>query len=49
MRNITILEKNMKTLLEQRDVVAKVLNELHFVTKVYASDSILLLARSKKN
>lgn len=47
-RNITTLEKNVKTLLEQRDVVAKALNELHFVTKVYASDSNFLLARLKK-
>jgi len=48
MRNTTTLEKNVKTLLEQRDVVAKALNELHFVTKVYASDSNFLLARLKK-
>lgn len=47
-RNITTLEKNVKTLLEQRDFVAKALNELHFVTKVYASDSNFLLARLKK-
>merc|ERR1712232_592704 len=38
MHNIATLEKNVKTLMEQRDIVAKALNELYFVTKVYPSD-----------
>jgi len=47
LQNIATLEKNIKTLLGQRQIVAKALNELHFVTKVYPSDSNFLLARLK--
>lgn len=47
LQNISTLEKNIKTLLEQREVVAKALNALHFVTKVYPSDSNFLLVRLK--
>lgn len=35
--------------MEQRDIVAKALNELYFVTKVYPSDSNFLLIRLEKN
>jgi len=49
MHNIATLEKNVKTLMEQRDIVAKALNELYFVTKVYPSDSNFLLVRLDKN
>jgi len=47
MKNITTLETNIKLLLEQRDVVSKALNEMHFVTKVYPSDSNFLLVKLK--
>jgi len=47
-KNVATLEENIKVLLEQRDVVMKALNELHFVTKVYPSDSNFVLARLKK-
>lgn len=49
MHNTTTLKKNVKTLMEQRDIVAKALNELYFVTKVYPSDSNFLLIRLEKN
>lgn len=49
MKNIPYLEKNIKELLEQRQIVANRLLELDFVTKVYPSDSNFLLFRMKKN
>ncbi len=48
MKNIETLEKNIKTLLDQREVVAKELEKLDFVVKVYPSDSNFLLVRMKK-
>jgi len=47
MKNIDTLDKNVKELLADRDVVAGKLNELDFVTKVYPSDSNFLLFRVK--
>ena len=47
MKNIDTLDKNVKGLLVERDVVAGQLNALDFVTKVYASDSNFLLFRVK--
>mmetsp|Transcript_13852 Transcript_13852/g.20658 ORF Transcript_13852/g.20658 Transcript_13852/m.20658 type:complete len:385 (-) Transcript_13852:89-1243(-) len=48
MKNISTLEKNIKVLLDQREVVAKELKEMDFVVKVYPSDSNFLLVRLKK-
>merc|ERR1712008_16790 len=48
MKNITTLEKNILTLMEQRDIVAEALKKLHFVVKVFPSDSNFLLVRLKK-
>lgn len=45
MKNIKNLEKNIQTLLEQREVVAKELEKLDFVVKIYPSDSNFLLVR----
>lgn len=45
MKNIDVLEKNVKTLLEQREIMAKALDALEFVEKVYPSDSNFLLVR----
>jgi histidinol-phosphate aminotransferase len=45
MKNIKYLEKNIKTLLDQREFVAKELEKLDFVVKVYPSDSNFLLVR----
>lgn len=47
MKNIDTLEKNIKVLLEQRSIVAKKLEALDFVVKVYPSDSNFLLFRLK--
>ena len=47
MKNIDTLDKNVKELLAERDVVAGKLIELDFVTKVYPSDSNFLLFRVK--
>ena len=47
MKNIATLEKNIKTLLDQRSVVAKALEAMDFVVKVYPSDSNFLLIRLK--
>lgn len=49
MNNIAFLEQNIKTLLEQRSVVAQQLAKFDFVTKVYPSDSNFLLFRVQKN
>ena len=48
MKNIKTLEKNIKTLLDQREIVAKELLKLDFVVKVYPSDSNFLLFRLKQ-
>lgn len=48
MKNIKYLEKNIKTLLDQREFVAKELEKLDFVVKVYPSDSNFLLVRLKQ-
>jgi histidinol-phosphate aminotransferase len=48
MKNIAHLEKNIKTLLDQREVVAKELESKDFVVKVYPSDSNFLLVRLKQ-
>lgn len=47
MKNIETLEKNVKAILEQRDVVTKKLEALDFVVKVYPSDSNFLLVKMK--
>mmetsp|Transcript_15667 Transcript_15667/g.22097 ORF Transcript_15667/g.22097 Transcript_15667/m.22097 type:complete len:375 (-) Transcript_15667:202-1326(-) len=47
MKNIPTLEKNIAELLDQREVVAKQLDALDFVTRVYPSDSNFLLFRLK--
>lgn len=49
MDNIATLEKNVATLLAQREVVANALTKLDFVTKVYPSDANFILFRVKKN
>jgi histidinol-phosphate aminotransferase len=45
LQNTAAVESNIAVLLEQRQVVAKALNELPFVVKVYPSDSNFLLFR----
>ena len=47
MKNIGTLEKNVKLLLGQRDVVSKSLEGMDFVEKVYPSDSNFVLVRLK--
>jgi histidinol-phosphate aminotransferase len=49
LKNTPILEKNVRDVLDQRDVVAKELEGLEFVVKVYPSDSNFLLFRVKQN
>lgn len=49
MKNTATLDKNIVTLMEQRDVVSKALKELNFVVKVFPSDSNFLLVRLKKH
>jgi histidinol-phosphate aminotransferase len=49
MGNIATLEKNVATLLEQREVVANALSRLEFVTTVYPSDANFILFRVDKN
>lgn len=48
MNNIPNLEKSVKTLLDQRQLVAKELKKLDFVVKVYPSDSNFLLVKLKE-
>jgi len=48
MKNIKTLEKNIKMLMDQREVVVKELEKLDFVVKVYPSDSNFLLFRLKQ-
>mmetsp|Transcript_12641 Transcript_12641/g.25907 ORF Transcript_12641/g.25907 Transcript_12641/m.25907 type:complete len:385 (-) Transcript_12641:2716-3870(-) len=45
LRNTHVLKKNVKEVLEQREMVAKQLRQLDFVVKVYPSDSNFLLFR----
>lgn len=45
MKNIETLDKNIQTLLDQREVMHKALEALDFVVKVYPSDSNFLLVR----
>ena len=47
-KHVKTLETNIQTLLEQREVVAKELEKLDFVVKVYPSDSNFLLVRLKQ-
>lgn len=47
MKNIEVLEKNVKTLLAQREIMMKKLEGLDFVVKVYPSDSNFLLVKMK--
>lgn len=49
MANVATLEKNVATLLEQREVVMNALQKLDFVTTVYPSDANFVLFRVKKN
>ena len=48
LRNTSILEENVANLLGQRDIVARRLEGLDFVTKVYHSDANFLLFRVKQ-
>lgn len=48
LKNTAVLEKNVSEVLAQREVVAKALEGLDFVTKVYPSDSNFLLFRVKQ-
>ena len=48
LRNTHVLEKNVKEVLDQREWVAKKLEVLEFVEKVYPSDSNFLLFRVKQ-
>lgn len=49
LNNTALLEKNVRDVLDQREVVAKELEGLDFVLKVYPSDSNFLLFRVKQN
>lgn len=49
LRNTQVLEKNVKEVLEQRALMAKKLEGLDFVVKVYPSDANFLLFRVKQN
>jgi len=48
LKNTALLEKNVKAVLDQRAVVAKELEGLDFVTKIYPSDANFLLFRVKQ-
>ncbi len=48
LRNTSTLERNVAKLLEQREIVARELEGLDFVTKVYHSDANFLLFRVKQ-
>mmetsp|Transcript_32727 Transcript_32727/g.68824 ORF Transcript_32727/g.68824 Transcript_32727/m.68824 type:complete len:392 (+) Transcript_32727:227-1402(+) len=48
LKNTALLEKNVKAVLEQRAIVAKELERLDFVVKVYPSDANFLLFRVKQ-
>mmetsp|Transcript_35888 Transcript_35888/g.61227 ORF Transcript_35888/g.61227 Transcript_35888/m.61227 type:complete len:395 (-) Transcript_35888:234-1418(-) len=48
LKNTALLEKNVRDVLDQRDVVARQLEGLDFVVKVYPSDSNFLLFRVKQ-
>lgn len=48
LKNIPQLEKNIKILLDEREIVASKLEKLHFVTKVFPSDANFLLFRLKR-
>ena len=48
MKNTNVLEKNVKDVLDQRNIVAKELEGLDFVLKVYPSDANFLLFRVKQ-
>jgi len=48
LKNINVLNANIKSILDQRTTVAKALNELNFVTKVFPSDANFLLFRVEK-
>jgi len=48
MKKIDVLEKNIKILLGQREVVREQLEKMDFVVKVYPSDSNFLLVRLKQ-
>jgi len=48
MNNTNVLEKNVKDVLDQRAIVAKELEGLDFVLKVYPSDANFLLFRVKQ-
>jgi histidinol-phosphate aminotransferase len=48
LKNTEVLEKHVKSVLEQRDVVRRELEGLDFVEKVYPSDANFLLFRVKQ-
>lgn len=48
LKNIDVLNQNIKVILDQRDVVKESLEGLQFVTKVYPSDANFLLFRVEK-
>lgn len=47
MKNIHVLQENIKTLLEERELVMKKLNELDYVVKVFPSDANFVLFQMK--
>jgi len=47
MKNVHVLEKNIKSLLEEREIVMKRLNGLDYVVKVYPSDANFVLFQMK--
>ena len=48
LKNTAILDKNVRDVLNQREVVARELEGLDFVVKVYPSDANFLLFRVKQ-
>jgi len=47
MKNIHVLEKNIKVLLEEREIVMNKLNDLDYVVKVFPSDANFILFQMK--
>lgn len=48
LKNTDVLEKNVRDIIEQREVVTRELEGLEFVIKVYHSDANFLLFRVKQ-
>merc|ERR1712071_176606 len=49
MKNVNVLEKNIKILLHEREILVKDLQGLDYVVKVYPSDANFVLFRLKAN